>query len=285
MNRTGDRVRSLLFLPATRPDRLERALATGADRVCLDLEDGVAAGAKAGARAALVSILQTDAVPPGLGVRINSPRTEDGLRDVLALCELPPRPIAVMLPKVESAEEVRWIEALLATRHPEVRLQLLIETARAIEAASALAAASARTELVMFGGIDLAADLGAELAWEPLLYGRARVIGAAAAAGVGALDSVMLDIDAPDALRQEAERARRMGYTGKAAIHPRQLAPIHEAFAPTPDEVARARRIVAVYEESASGVAVLDGRLVDLPVVRGARRLLERAALPEEPAK
>jgi citrate lyase beta subunit len=185
---------------------------------------------------------------------------------------------------VESAEEVRWIEALLVPHHPEVRLQLLIETARAIEAAPALAAASARIELVMFGGIDLAADLGVEPAWEPLLYGRARVVGAAAAAGVGALDSVMLDIDAPEALRTEAERARRMGYAGKAAIHPRQLAPIHEAFAPTADEVAHARRIIAVYEESASGVAVLDGRLVDLPVVRGARRLLERAALPEEPA-
>jgi citrate lyase subunit beta/citryl-CoA lyase/(S)-citramalyl-CoA lyase len=93
----------------------------------------------------------------------------------------------------------------------------------------------------------------------------------------------MLDIDAPDALRVEADRARRMGYTGKAAIHPRQLAPIHEAFAPAQDEVAHARRIVAAYEESANGVAVLDGRLVDLPVVRSARRLLERAALPEEP--
>jgi citrate lyase beta subunit len=282
MGRIGERLRSLLFLPATRPDRLDRAFESEADRVCFDLEDGVGVDAKETAREEVMRLVAGGGAQSRLVIRINSPRTETGLRDVLALCAAPSSPIAVMIPKVESGEEVRWIADLLAARHPALRLHLLIETARGVEAAPAIAAVSARTEAIMFGGVDLSADLGAAHEWEPLLYARSRIVHAAAGAGIGALDSVVLDLSDAAVLRAEAERARRLGFTGKAAIHPRQVAAIHECFAPTSAEIARAQRVVAAYDESGGGVTVVDGELVDLPVVRSAQRILRLANAGEE---
>jgi len=270
------RIRSLLFLPAVRLDRLEKAFATGADRVCVDLEDGVGPDSKDTARDAVAGLLD-EADHPGLVIRINSPRTEEGLRDLLVLMEARPRSLEVMIPKVESADEVRWIEELLGRRHRSVGLHLLVETARGIEAAVPIATASPRLVALMLGGVDLSADLGAALDWEPLQYARSRIVSAAAIAGAGALDTIVLALDDEDSLRSEALRARRMGFAGKLAIHPKQITPIHEAFSPSPEEIAHARRIAEAYERNRGGVTVLDGRLVELPVLRSALRILNLA--------
>jgi (S)-citramalyl-CoA lyase len=269
------RMRSLLFLPANRLDRLQKALDSGADRVCLDLEDAVAPGAKEGARDGMRSLLAEGPLPRRVILRINSPRTPDGIRDLHMLLELPPRPLAVMLPKVESPEEMRWMDQLLSPTHPELRLQLLVESPAGIEALPDIAASTPRLEAILLGAVDLAAETGSDMGWDALLYARSRVVQATAGVGIASWDAVRIDLEDEAALLEESRRARTLGFTGKAAIHPRQIPPIHQAFTPSPEEVERARRVVAAWEaRGGGGVALLDGRLLERPVMLQARRIL-----------
>ncbi len=271
--------RSLLFFPASRPDRFEKALAAGADSVCIDLEDAVAPGDKDAARRVAWRLIAAE--PPeraGVVLRINSPRSAEGLRDLLALLGASPAPLVLLLPKVESPEEVSWVEELLSPAHPGLRLLPMIETVRGVAAASEIALASPRVDLLMLGGVDLAAETGSSMSWESLLYARTKLLYAAAGAGVDALDTVNVDVADTAALAREARAAAGLGFTGKAAIHPSQIDPIHRAFSPSEEEVRRARGIVDAYEAAGGGVLLLEGRLVELPVVRRAQRTLAIAA-------
>lgn len=271
--------RSLLFFPATRPDLLEKAVRTGSDVVCIDLEDAVASDRKEEGRAAAIDLLRRPA--PGKAevvLRINSPRTEDGLRDVLAVLEARVAPDALMIPKVESAEEVRWVEALLEPGLPAVGLIPMVESCRGLEQATGIASASPRVIAVMLGGVDLSAELGCALEWDALLYARSRVVHAAKLAGVDVFDMPFLNVADVDGLAAEARAAARLGFTGKAAIHPAQLPPILTAFSPDAEEVARAREVIAAYERNRGGVLLVDGRLVERPVIRAAQRTLALAA-------
>lgn len=271
--------RTLLFFPASRPDRFAKAMASGADSVCIDLEDAVAPSDKDAARAAALGLLAAE--PPGdarVVLRINSPRTPAGVRDLAGLLDAPPLAVDLLLPKVESPEEVRWVEEVLAPSHPDLRLLPMIETARGVAAADAIAHASPRVDLLMLGGVDLAAQTGATMSWEALLHARSRVVYAAASAEVEALDTVFIDVGDAGALAREAAGAAALGFTGKAAIHPSQIEPIHRAFSPDAEEVARARALVAAYEAAGGGVLLLDGKLVERPVVRRAERVLAIAA-------
>jgi (S)-citramalyl-CoA lyase len=271
--------RSLLFFPATRPDQLEKAVRTGTDMVCIDLEDAVASDRKEEARAAALDLLRRPArFRAEIVLRINSPRTEDGLRDVLAVLEARVAPDALMVPKVESSEEVRWIEELLEPGMPAVRLIPMVETCRGLEHATGIASASPRVSAVMLGGVDLSAELGCALEWDALLYARSRVVHAAKLAGVDLFDMPFLDVADADGLAAEARAAARLGFTGKAAIHPAQLPPILAAFSPGAAEIARAREVVAAYERNRGGVLLVDGRLVERPVIRAAHRTLALAA-------
>lgn len=272
------RMRSLLFLPANRLDRLQKALDSGADRVCLDLEDAVAPQGKEGARDGVRALLAQAPFAPPVILRINSPRTPDGIRDLHMLLELPPRPLVVMLPKVESPEEMRWMDQLLSSRHPGLRLQLLVESPVGIEALPGIARSTPRLEAILLGAVDLAAETGSDMGWDALLYARSRVVQATAAAGIASWDAVCIDLDNEAALLEEGRRARALGFTGKAAIHPRQVPPIHAAFTPSAEEVDRARGVVEAWEARGSGgVAQLDGRLLERPVMLQARRILAAA--------
>ena len=270
--------RSLLFVPAVRPDRFPKALATGADAVCIDLEDGVAPDAKETARAQALALLAGRG--PGaaeVSLRINDAKTALGRTDLAELVESGARPDALMLPKVAGAGEIRAVDAALARGGGALPLIVQIETAAGLLAAAGIAAASPNVSAVFFGAIDLSADLGCAVEWEALLYARSRVVLSAAAAGVSALDSPFMDVPAVDALAGETRRVRRMGFTGKAAIHPTQVPVIQAAFAPTAAETAWARRIVAAYERQQGGVLLVDGQLIERPVVRSARRTLRIA--------
>ena len=273
--------RSWLFTPATMPERFERAAATGADVLILDLEDAVAPDRKEEARRIAVDFL---AQPSGWertarALRINAPSTPHGLEDLLALLRSPAKPDVVIVPKVDSAETVRLIDTLLVDGGRPTPLVPLIESARGVAAAQEIAGAALRVEALFYGAADLAADLGAEVAWEPLLSARSRVVNAAAVARVGVIDSPFFDLRDADGLRDEVRRAVRLGFTAKAAIHPNQVAPINEALTPSPEAVAEARNIL---EENAKGVGVVNGRMIDEAVARKARRVLAAAgeALP-----
>ena len=267
--------RSLLFVPAVRPDRFPKALATGADAVCLDLEDGVAPGAKETAREQAFALLAGRGPSRAeVSLRINDVKTALGRTDLAALAAAGVRPDALMLPKVAGAGEIGEVEAALAATGAALPLIVQLETAAGLMAAAEIAAASPNVSAVFFGAIDLAADLGCAVEWEALLHARSRVVLAAGAAGVSALDSPWMDVPAVAALAGESRRARRLGFAGKAAIHPSQVPVIQQAFSPSAEEVAWARKVVAAYERQQGGVLLVDGRLVERPVVRSARRNL-----------
>jgi (S)-citramalyl-CoA lyase len=273
-------VRSLLFTPADRPDRFAKAAGSGADGAVLDLEDGVGLPAKDAARRAALSFFAAPAAaPPGFiwALRLNHVTTADGLRDLLALRDMPARPAVIALPKTESVSEVE-----IAVRHLSgdaggmPHIVALIESGRGLSAAEAIAAHSA-VDALAFGGADLAADLGAAMGWEEMLFARSRIVQAAASAGIAAFDVPFLDIHDADGLRNETEAAKALGYSCKLAIHPGQIAVINAVYSPTPDQLANARRIVAAFNEAHGGACQVDGKMVDAPVVKSARRIVALA--------
>ena len=274
--------RSLLFVPAVRPDRYAKALATGTDAVCIDLEDGVGPGAKDEARAAALRLF-TERTPTRaeVSLRINDPKTDLGKRDLDALKSAGVRPDALMLPKVSGSDDIRTVEDALGAAGSALSLIVQIETAQGVAAATEIGTTSTNVSALFFGAIDLSADIGCAVEWDALVYARSRVVLAAAVAGVTALDSPFMDVPALDALRDESRRARRLGFVGKAAIHPTQVSVIQEAFSPTADEIAWARKVVAAYEANAGGVLLVDGQLIERPVVRAAQRTLQMTQLAD----
>lgn len=269
----------LLFFPGTRPELAAKAAASGAGRVCVDLEDSVAPASKAEARASALELLDTYDGPATLVVRINHPSTPEGRRDVESIAGLGggPRRVSVMVPKTESARDLAAVAEELADGLDALSTIPVIETARGVAGVEDITAAPGVSAL-LFGGLDLSVDLGCTLEWESLLYARSRCVLAARLAGIEPIDTPWPDLDDTDGLRREAERARRLGFTAKAAIHPSQVAIIRDAFAPTEVEIERARRIVDAYEREGSGVFRLGDAMVDRPVVDAARRLLDRSS-------
>ncbi|MEM8854007.1 MAG: CoA ester lyase, partial [Pseudomonadota bacterium] len=261
-------VRSFLFVPGTRPDRFDKALQSGADMVCVDLEDAVAPPLKEGARAGGVAYLSGHESGPLRALRINPLSTPEGMADLLAVAKSDPNGILV-LPKVDSAVEVRLAASVLAHAGTSLPLAALVESAEGLANVHAIAAEPSLV-MVIFGAVDLAAELGAELSETPMLFARSQVVHAARRAGVSAIDVPSLNFRDLDAVGIEAAAARALGFTGKAMIHPTNVAPIHAAFTPSDDEVARARTIVAAYRDSPTGLAVVDGKLVEAPVVKAA---------------
>jgi citrate lyase subunit beta/citryl-CoA lyase/(S)-citramalyl-CoA lyase len=270
--------RSLLFVPGARPDRFAKALAAGADMVCVDLEDAVPPDGKDAAREAAIGwIAAGDGTGPERVVRINSLRSRAGLRDLAAMAEAAPRAGLLFLPKVDGPEELGIAESVLAEAHCPMGLMALIETVAGLENVASIAAATPRLDALMFGAVDLAAELGCDLAWEPLLYARSRIVHAARQAGIDAIDVPSLAIRNAEVVEAEARRARALGFTGKAVLHPDDVAAVNAAFSPSPEEAAAARRVVAAFEASATGLVVLDGKLVEKPVIRKMEQVLAAA--------
>lgn len=271
----GDRLaqfRSLLFAPATRPERFAKAAASGADAVCLDLEDAVAPGDKGLARTAALNFLAArPAGGPAIGLRLNgrgTPWFDDDLKAAArAGADF------FMIPKAASAQDFAMLQRALGESRP---FWPLIETPEALMRAWEIAAAPAVAG-VLFGAFDFSAEVGCDMSWEPLLFARGQIAAACARAGVQALDAPPAAIDDPDALRQETDRARRMGFTGRACIHPAQVAPVNAVYTPDAEAISHARRILAAFDAAAGGPAILDGKLIELPVARQARRILDRA--------
>lgn len=272
------RARSFLFGPASRPELREKVLTSGTDIACLDLEDAVPPSKKDAAREAAIDwIAAPEPKRPLRAVRINPLSTRHGLLDLHVISAAAPEGSLVVLPKVDDAAEIGIADAALTETGSAAALMASIESAAGLRNAFEIAAASPRLRLILFGAADLAAELGAELAPEPLLYARARVVHAARAAGIEAIDVPCLAFRDLNQVAEEARAARRLGFSGKAAIHPTNIAAINDVFSPTEDEVANARRIVAAFDDGPTGLAVVDGKLVERPVVRAMRRILALA--------
>jgi (S)-citramalyl-CoA lyase len=266
--------RNLLFVPGSRPDRFPKALAHRPDMVTVDLEDAVLPAHKDAARNQAMALF--DGAQDGIErvVRINSLRTPFGLKDLLALIDHPTPPDGVMLPKVESADEVRIVDALLQRAARPIGLHVIIESNAGLEKAHQIAGACASIRSLLFGAVDMAADLGAAMDFSSMLYARSRVVHAAASCGLDAIDVPYLDLEDEAGLLEECRRVQALGFTGKATIHPKQLAVVSGVFTPDADGIAWARRVIEAFERSDGGLVVLDGRLVEIPVARIASRTL-----------
>ncbi len=277
--------RSRLYLPGNGPKLFVSAGLHGGDGIILDLEDSVHPDEKDAARLLVRNALRClDFGDAERMVRIN--QLPLGLTDLDAV--VPERPDLILIPKVEDPEQVREVDAriveVLAREGSDASLWLMpiLESALGVEHALAIATASDRVAALTIGLEDYTADLGVRKTVEggESLYARRRLVNAAKAAGVQAIDSVYGDVADAEGLRAWGQRSRAMGYEGMGCIHPRQIPVIHEAFAPSRAEIDRALKIVAAFEDAEArglGVVSLGTKMVDPPVVNRALKLVELA--------
>jgi (S)-citramalyl-CoA lyase len=253
-----------------------KALASGTDIVCVELEDGIAPKDKEAARKSALALFEVPQADDGVEriVRINCLREAFGLADVQAILTTDTPPPALMLPKVRTPDEVIWIDGLLRERGHDCRLHVIIETNEGLEAAYDIAHSSARIDALFFGGVDMAAELRCQNAWEPLLYARSRVVHAAASAGLDVIDVPFLDLEDPKGMEREARQSRDLGFSGKGSIHPKQIAALNAVFTPDAAAIERARRIIRTFEEADTGLVVIDGKLIEKPVLRDMHRIV-----------
>ena len=278
--------RSYLFVPATSGRKIEKAGASAADALIVDLEDAVAVSEKAAARDALVRWL-ADSPPKPTWVRINAVGTDFCLDDLEAVCR--PGIVGVVLPKAESGEQIRLVDWLLAALERRrglpargIALAGIVETAAGLQRVAEIAAAAPRLRWLMYGAVDLAADLGIDIADDAGASSHARftIACASRAAGLDApVDTAYTEIENLDGLRRTATYARALGYVAKACIHPAQLDVVNAAFTPSDAEMAWAQRVINAFEAAerlGHGAVSLNGQMLDYPVVERARRLLAR---------
>jgi citrate lyase subunit beta/citryl-CoA lyase len=279
-------IRSFLFSPASNARRVAKAIEGPADAVIIDLEDAVAIEEKPAARAAVVEMLKQPRPKP-FYVRVNGLTTPFGFDDLLAMGAA--RPDGIILPKVEAASDLITADWMLGEteirnghRRGAVDVIPILETAKGIAAAGAIASAVPRVRRLAFGAVDLALDMDLDMSDEIGALGHPRfaiALASRAADLEGPLDTAFIAIQDLEGLRVSTINAKKMGYTGKSCIHPSQVEIVNAVFTPTDEEIERAQRIVAAFAEAESiGSAAfrLDGVMIDYPVVDKARRLLAR---------
>ncbi len=281
--------RSFLYVPGSEAAKVTKAASLGPDAVILDFEDAVAEDRKAAARTLVREFLP--AQPRGRVewlIRVNATDSPHFNADLVAAVAAGPD--AIVIPKVTKPETLQYVDNRLvdaewSAQRPlgSIKLFAMIESARAVINAFAIATATPRLAGLLLGHVDLSLDIGitpGPAGYGTILHARCQLVLAAKAAGVDLIDCVYLNIRNEEGLLSEAAQAAALGFAGKQAIHPGQLPLIHEAFTPTPRRVERAKRILAVWEQAQAegkGVVALDGELIELPIVALERRVLERA--------
>jgi (S)-citramalyl-CoA lyase len=267
--------RTTLFVGALVLDGLAAALASGADIVCIDLEDAVPPERKDEARDATISRLSGLEVGSDVQLiaRVNSAGSVEGPIDLRRLFLEAPTLGGVLLPKVESADEIRWACGVAESTGSPADIYAIIETAEGLEHCADIARAHPRLKALFFGGFDLSTALGCEMAWEPLLYARSRVVHAGALGRIEVMDSPFPDVADLAGLRAACEQVKALGMAGKAAKHASQIATIREVFTPTREEIERARRIVAMFRADPTRPLVYEGKLVELPAIKRLERI------------
>lgn len=280
--------RALLYMPGDNRRKIEKATTLGVDCICMDLEDGTALNKKAEAREVIARAMrELDFGKSERCIRINSIGSGFEQDDLAAA--LVARPDTIVLPKVESAEHVKWVSGEIESYElsnglPVGSICLLagLETAKGVLNLKKIAGAEARLEALIFGGEDFAASIGATRSpgATELLYARQSVVTVCAAYEIQAIDIVYIDFRDTEGLRREAQQGADWGFVGKQIIHPNQVAPVQEAFTPSDEAIAYARRVVATFEASQQegvGAYALDGKMIDMPLLKSAQNVLERA--------
>lgn len=280
--------RALLYMPGDDLKKITKATALTVDSICMDMEDGVAINRKQEARQTIAEALRgMDFSYSERLARINPVGSGLELDDLETV--LPAHPDGIVLPKVENAAQIQWVSRQIAEAenrngwpYQGIRMLVVVETARGIINLKEIASADSRLEGLIFGSEDLAGDIGAvrtRAGWE-VFYARSAVVTYAAAYGLQAIDMVFIDFQDVAGLKQEALRGSQMGYSGKQIIHPNQVLPVQEAFTPDENEITYAQRVINAFEanqQAGSGAFALDGKMIDMPIVKAAERVLSRA--------
>ena len=266
--------RSFIFTPGLNPDMFPKAIASGADMVCIELEDGIAIKDKDEARKNTIEALKTLEVKSGveLVVRVNCQRTKFGLFDLEAFISSKLKVKAIMLPKVKTPDEIKFIDDLLTDCNLDTDLHVIMETNEALQNIYEIAHSSKRIVALYFGGVDMAAELRVPNSYENLLYARSKLVHAGASVGIDVIDVPYLDLEDMDGMKKEAELVRDLGFTGKGSIHPKQINVLNEIFTPSKEEISKAKKIVDQFSESDTGLVVIDGKLIEKPVLREMQR-------------
>ena len=283
--------RALLYMPGDNWKMITKSVTLGVDSICMDMEDGTAVNKKAEARATIARALQElDFGKSEKLARINSVGSGWEKDDIEAV--LPFHPDGIVIPKVESFEQVEWAGRIIEDaelRHGwkvnSIRILIGVETAKGIMNLKEIAV-HPRLDAIIFGGEDFAASIGAVRTKDSieLLYARQAVIVACAANDLQAIDIVTIDYKDIEALRAESEFGARLGFVGKQIIHPAQVEPVQKAFTPGNEAVAYAKRIIETFEASqkeGKGAYSLDGKMIDMPLLKNAKKVLERAKLDD----
>jgi citrate lyase beta subunit len=261
---------TLLFVPGSRMDRVAKAHDSRADVVCIDLEDAVPSADKAAAREAVISFLESGATAR-TAVRINGLRTREGLQDLLALSAAKNSPPIVVVPMVESAVELEIVSAAFAAR--PISIIPLVETVAGLSSVTEIGRAPG-VDNVMFGGGDLSAQMGVNLAWEPMLYARSQFVMRCIEAGVRAVDVPFINIKDEAGLLEETQKSRALGFAAKAVIHPNQIDKVKQSLIPGAEELEQAAAAVKAYREAGGRAIMHDGMMLDEPIVRRLETLL-----------
>jgi len=266
--------RSFIFTPGLNPEMFPKAIASGADMVCIELEDGIAIKDKDEARKNTIEALKTLEVKSGveLVVRVNCQRTKFGLLDLEAFISSNLKVKAIMLPKVKTSDEIKFIDDLLTDCNLDTDLHVIMETNEALQNIYDIAHSSKRIVALYFGGVDMAAELRVPNSYENLLYARSKLVHAGASVGIDVIDVPYLDLEDMDGMKKEAELVRDLGFTGKGSIHPKQINVLNEIFTPSMEEISKAKKIVNQFNESNTGLVVIDGKLIEKPVLREMQR-------------
>ena len=266
--------RSFIFTPGLNPEMFPKALASGADMVCIELEDGIAIKDKDEARKNTINALKTLEVKNDveLVVRVNCQRTKPGLLDLEAFISSKLKVKALMLPKVKTPDEITFIDDLLSDCNLDTDLHVIMETNEALENIYDIAHSSKRIVALYFGGVDMAAELRVPNSYENLIYARSKLVHAGASVGIDVIDVPYLDLEDMDGMKKEAELVRNLGFTGKGSIHPKQINILNEVFTPSKEEIIKAKRILDQFNASDTGLVVIDGKLIEKPVLREMKR-------------
>ncbi len=280
--------RALLYMPGDDRRKIEKATTLGVDCICMDMEDGVAMTRKVEARAVIAQAMKELIFGESERcIRINS--IGSGLESFDLAAALSAEPDAIVVPKIESAEQVKWVSEHIETYESSsnhdlgsVRLLVGVETAKGILNLREIAEADQRLEAIIFGAEDYAASVGAKRTKEgtEVLYARQAVVTACAANDLQAIDMVYIDFHDEAGLRAEAEQGAGFGFSGKQIIHPNQVSAVQEAFTPSADAIEYAKRIIESFELSqreGKGAYALDGKMIDMPLLKNAQKVLERA--------
>lgn len=280
--------RCILYVPGSETRKIEKAAALGADCICLDLEDGVAPSSKPDARAGIAHALRTlDFRASEKMARINPVGSGLEIEDLASV--VPARPDTIVIPKVGDAEQIRRVSLYVSEMESHcgiepgtIALVGMIESARGLLNLAVIASADPRLEALIFGAEDYAADVGALRTREGLevLYARSAIVAACAAFGLQAIDLLYLDFRNPDGLRAETLRGAQLGYAGAQVIHPNQVPVVQQVYTPDDAAIAAAQRIVESARENLQagrGAFALDNKMVDMPVIKSAERVLVRA--------